>query len=260
MREKWIALAVVGVCVVLGAVAYIAKPMMGRGDGSATQDGNAAGATQSVKTANAAYTACVGSANPQVSRASLDDKYHWARTLLDQKLPTAALPNLSYVAAADPGYPGINLDISDASLQLRYATEARDAVQSQMSISECLARLPPEALDAYCKAELPKATSEGCRAQLTYIGRAAELQSTLVHVELDRPASAAPVPTTTARAEPTVARPAASVKRTEEPSTRKTASEPRAEGRPAPRKTPGDKGLQDGEGTDSALGAYSKPQ
>ncbi len=209
MRQKWIAPAIVGGCVVLGAVAYVAKPLIEHADSSQSQDANGSGPAQSVKSSSApAYSACVGTANPQVSRASLEEKYHWARTLLDQKLYTAALPNLGYVAAADPGYPGINLDISDASLQLRYATQAREAVRVQMTVSDCLAKLPPQALDAYCKAELPKATADGCRAQLAYIGRAAELQSTLVHVELDRPGNGA-APATTARAEPTVSRPAA---------------------------------------------------
>lgn len=250
MRQKWIAPIVVVVSVILGAAAYISKPMMEHADTSQPQDAQAVADARELSGPNTAV-ACVGPADQKVSRATLSDRYHWARTLLDQKLFDAALPNLGYVAAADPGYPGINLDISDTSLHLKYSEQAKAAIKAQLAISDCLAKLPPESLDGYCKSEMPKSTPDGCRAQLSYIGRAAQLQATVVHMELDGRDGSLPV--ATAQNEPVIhPRPATLNHMSSEPKRATGATHTGA------RKSSGDRTLIDGEGTDLALGAYSK--
>ncbi len=202
------------------------------------------------------------------------------------------MPELRSVARLDPGYPGINLDQSDALLQLKRPEDAREAVDAQLGISECLAKLPGPALDAYCGAEFSASTVGGCRPQLAHIRQAAELQAALVHLELGHraapesggtEASLTESTTTTtpskAEAKPRLSRepaessPAAQVRR---PAPLPPASEgdsaeaPRAVSA-APthkttakagtdRKSAGDESLRRGEGTDSAYGAYSKPQ
>ncbi len=236
-------------------------------------------------------SACVAGSSPGSSRSNLQERARWAHNLLDQKLYDAALPELRAVAQLDPGFPGINLDQSDALLQLKRPQDARDAVDTQIGISECLAKLPGPALDAYCSAEFSAPTVGSCRPQLSHIRQAAELQAALVHLELGHqaapdaggsdaaaaelrkdvpaasPATAEPA---SASAPAMAAAPAVHLRRTPPlpPATEgDTAQAPRAVETFHPSSTPkaahkpaGDDSLRRGEGTDSALGAYSRPE
>lgn len=118
------------------------------------------------------------------SRSGLDERSRWAHNLLDQKLYEAALPELREIAHMDPSFPGIRLDESDALLHLKRPDEAREAIDAQIGISRCLARLPRAQLAAYCGLHFPAATPAGCQQQIAHIRQQAELQAALVHLEL----------------------------------------------------------------------------
>lgn len=248
MEQRWITPIVITASVVIGAAAYLYKPMISH---SASRQAQAPSATAESQEgiSQSPIARCVGPVDLRISRSSLNEKYRWAHTLVEQKLYDAALPDLRYVATADPGFPGINLDVSDALLQLKQPEEATAAINSQLATSECLAKLSPEDVDAYCKSELPQSTTEGCRSQLAYIGRAAQLQAALVHLELGHQTS----PQTTAS---TADAPIPAV-----PHSPRAASAPRrtstGNAERVHKSSSADRGLMDGEGTDSALG-YSK--
>lgn len=127
---------------------------------------------------------CVASPGPGVSRSGLEERSHWAHTLLEEKLYASALPELRTIAHLDPGYPAIQLDESDALLNLKEPDEARQAVDEQINIAECLAKLPSAALDTYCATQYGNAALGACRPQLEHIRQAAQLQAALVHLEL----------------------------------------------------------------------------
>lgn len=107
-----------------------------------------------------------------------------AHNLQDQQLFGAALQQLHAIAMADPGFPGVHLDESDALLHMKLPERAREAVDAQIKISECLAALPSASLEAYCRTEFSSSAASACRPQLAHIRQAAELQDALVHLEL----------------------------------------------------------------------------
>lgn len=249
MEHRWITPVVVTASVLVGAAVYLTRPVVSHTDerkmhapvrSQGAQDLSGSGVGQ-----------CVAAADPAVTRASLDEKYRWAHTLVEQKLYDAALPDLRYIAAKDPGYPGIHLELSDSLLQLKQPEQAQAAIDSQMAISDCVSKLASDAVDSYCSAEMPQATAEGCRSQLAYIGRATELQAALVRLEVAHQGGT-----------DTVSKPS-EVATAVQPQEAKVGSARRrvASARPAPEhRSSGDKSLMDGDGTDLSLGAYSKPQ
>jgi hypothetical protein len=101
-----------------------------------------------------------------------------------QKHFDTAVPALRDIAAADPGYPGINLDLSDALLQGDHPGEAKSANSSQIAISDCLIDLPDHVLQDYCAAEMVQPNQDSCRAQLTQMQRAAHFQAALIDMQL----------------------------------------------------------------------------
>jgi hypothetical protein len=187
----------------------------------------------------------------------LNEKYRWAHSLLDQKLFDVALPELRDIGRTDPGYPGINLDISTALLGTKHAEEAKDAVNAQIAISDCLSKLAPIKVDAYCRTEYSQLSSESCRPRLGQIRQTAELQAAIVHLELGHGVDPDPGPAPATAA-------VAKVAPAPEQMLPRTSAKPKhatiAVSRPAPEKKLGDKSLMEGEGTDSELGAYSRPQ
>lgn len=194
---------------------------------------------------------CTGAPQSGSVPGALIQEYKHVKDLKFQKRYDAALTGLRDIAASDPGYPGINLDISDLDLQMRRAQQARDAVSAQIAISDCLATLPAPALDAYCKAEFPLDTTDTCHSSLGRIKASAQLQAGVVTQELSRSFAVA---SSTGRPRQTGL--AATV-----PATRSTIAvrgdQPH---RPAARRPSRDQSLVEGQGTDSALGAYSKPE
>ncbi len=281
-RRPWLIPAVLAVLLLLAAGAYFAKITGGR---TADRGGAAGVGALGNQSAPVSAGACVGSPSGGSTPSAVQERAHWAHNLLDQKLYEAALPELREVARLDPGFPGVNLDESDALLQMKRPEDAREAVDTQLGISECLAKLPSPALDAYCSAEFSPSTVGGCRAQLAHVRQAAELQAALVHLELGHragpdggateaavpdanpatppPASdRAPEPAPVARVRRTPPLPPATEGNSAQPPAAVSALTPRkATGKtPSERKSAGDETLRRGEGTDSAFGAYSKPQ
>lgn len=193
---------------------------------------------------------CVPDSELKAPSQALRERFRVANTLFAQQRFEAAVAQLRDLAAADPGYPGINLMLSKSLLHGNHANEARSAIDAQMRISACLAKATPETIEGYCKTELPQSSIDECISQLASIQQDAEVQTALVYLELDHagqpetrraladaaPAEEPPIPERSVKAHPSTA-----------PVTRV-------------RKDATDKTLIDGDGTDSALGAYSKPQ
>lgn len=281
--NRWLVPAVVAGVIAVGLGGYAIKTLTVH-PSAATESATSGVATTQQRAGLLAGT-CVNAPTPGISRANLQERARWARNLLDQKLYEAALPEIREVARLDPGYPGINLDESDALMQLKRPEDARDAVDTQITISECLAKLPSAALDAYCSTEFSSSTVGGCRPQLAHIRQAAELQAALVHLELghraapdsgaieataaaaDRTAAASvrqprPVLTPAPRPRHSIVLPPATEGDTAQPvlAPRTVASSKAPAAKKPAHKERGDESLIHGEGTDSAFGAYSKPQ
>ncbi len=179
-RGPWWAIPAIGLALAaMGAGMYIGRPLVERRHAQSL-----AGSSGNPMYAGSGTSSCVAPAASGVTRSGLEERSLWAHSLLEQKLYEAALPELREIARLDPGYPGIKLDESDALLNLKRPSDAREAIDAQISVSECLAKLPSPALDEYCHSQFSNAAVGGCRTQLTHIRQAAELQAALVHLEL----------------------------------------------------------------------------
>ncbi len=275
--RRWLVPAIVAGVIALVVAGYLARPLLDRSGASrAAQPGIAQVGPVIIP------GSCVASPAGGSLRSSLSQRSLWAHRLLDGKMYAAALPELKAIAQADPGFPGVYLDESDALLHLKRPEDARDAVDTQMGISECMANLPTPAMDKYCTAEFSVAAAATCRPELARIREAAQLQAAMVHLELGhrfapesaaasadlskedislptrphagqvfapavRPRSVAPLPPAS---EDDNARPIQlAVAKS------KTATSPKNI-----RKVQNEDPLKNGEGTDSSFGAYSKPQ
>lgn len=286
LRRPWVLPVAAAALLLAGGAVYLGRTV---GSHPGTVGSGAAAGVAQTQAQPITAASCVAPSTTGPTRSRLENRMRWAHGLLDQKMYEAALPELRAVAQMDPSYPGINLDQSDALLQLKRPEDARDAVDTQIGISNCLSKLPSNALDAYCSAEFSPSTVGGCRAQLSHIRQAAELQAALVHLELGHQAApdtgappepaltdavrkAAPDAAPPARA--TVVSPPVRVQQAHRaaplpPATDEDNAEPPALARSAAaktavakpeRKSGGDDALRRGEGTDSAYGAYSRPQ
>lgn len=249
MKTTWIASTVMTAAIAVAAVGYFAKPRLVRRGAPGGQDVNGPlnASPQDAQLASASE-ACFGSVTSGVSKAALNERYRWAHNLIDQKLFEAALPDLRDIAVLDPGFPGVNLDISASLLQLKRTGEAKSAIDSQIAISDCVSRLPPEELLAYCKSELSAMTLGNCQDELGRIQQAAQLQASLVQMELG---NKSPVINTARVISPARVTPA--IVRSSPPQRRVTTA------RRASAKNSPDQSLVDGDGTDSSLG-YARPQ
>jgi hypothetical protein len=269
MAQGWLVPAIAAGLAVIGIGVYVARP-------SAAHKESGTSGSAETQPSLAPASACVGPMRGGVSRISLDERSHWARNLMDQKLYEAALPELRDIAKADPGFPGIQLQVSEALMNLKRPEDAREAIDTQIATSECLAKLPSASLDTYCSQQF--ASSGGCREQLGHIREAAQLQAALVHLELghrmapegatalgtpDLPPEALegrtrsapqPAPVHVRKVAPLPA--ASDGDAAAAPMPRRTVSEKPA----ASKKLQGDDALRKGEGTDSTFGAYQKPE
>lgn len=281
LRQRWLVPAIAGCLAVVGIGAYLARPLL-RPHQTAPAVATPAPETT---TATGAYgeSACGAPIAPGVSRSGLEVRSRWAHNLLNQKLYQSALPELREIARLDPGFPGVKLDESEALLHLKRPEDALEAIDAQISSSECLARLPRPALEAYCRMQFPGSTMSTCMPELNHIRQAAELQAALVHLELGHrvmPDADGAGADLGAEASGVVRQPRSAVARAASarhleplpPATEGDADVP-AMPAPAPVKAPaqakvrhggkpqaGDDALMHGEGTDSAYGAYQKPE
>ncbi len=202
---------------------------------------------------------CSGFTAPSMGIADVRQAQLHAREFLDQQNPSEALARFRSIAAVDPGLPGINLDLSTTLLKLHQTESAKTAINTQIGISECLAQLPLATLEAYCKVQMSDSTPESCRQDLAAIQRSAHFQSALVQMALA--GSLGNMPASLNAPETTAAAPSphksgehllASSRPVDHPSSPKSAAKPAAS-HPSGRNP-----LAGGEGTDAALGAYSK--
>jgi hypothetical protein len=203
-RSSLIAVIVVAL-VVVGIVIYLARPRPEEFDvarpsttPSTSQPAPNAGAapTASGPTSVSALASCIGPASDSQSQiAALHTQHQYARSLVEKSHFETALPALRNIAVSDPGYPGINLDISETLLKAKHLPEANDAINLQLEISECLSKLPDNDVQAYCKAQWTTAPEGGCSAELAKIDAAAARQAKLVKAELAK----SPAPSMIAR-------------------------------------------------------------
>jgi len=180
MQLNRITLIVVGLLVCLGAVAYFTWPANHQLPYTKSPAGSSSGRPSGALN----VAACLGSGGSQVPRDFLDSKHSSAMALIYQKHFDAAIPDLRSIAVADPGYPRINLDLSDALLQSQQAEQAKRVINSQIAISDCLIELPDNALQNYCQSELGQPDKDNCRSQLAQVKRAAHYQAALIDMTL----------------------------------------------------------------------------
>jgi hypothetical protein len=188
MKHTWLVSIIVLALVIIGVVAYLARP---RADETSNPPVRVAPtpAQPAAEPSNAppALTTCVGPMDSQASIASLVAKHKWADALLLKDHVDAAVTELRNIATLDPGYPAINFDISDALLKSKRANEAKEAIKLQIEISGCLAKLPQSDVQAYCKSEWVSAPQGGCEQELAKISQKANYEAGLIDAGLNRP-------------------------------------------------------------------------
>jgi hypothetical protein len=199
-RSSLVAVIVVALAVV-GIVIYLARPRPEEFDAART--GGAANTSQPAPggvapapatTSGSALASCIGPTGDSESQiAALRTQHQYARSLVEKNHFETALPALRNIAVSDPGYPGINLDISETLLKSKHLTEANDAVNLQLEISECLSKLPESDVQTYCRSQGTAVPEAGCRAELAKIEDAAARQAKLVKVELAKTSAPAVV-------------------------------------------------------------------
>jgi hypothetical protein len=187
MKRSSLLTIIISALVILGIVIYLARPRAEEADNVqprqpvvATQPTFASGSVPP------ALVSCVGPINPQSPIASLEARHRWANSLLLANHPDGALSELRDISTLDPGYPAINIDISDALLKSKHASEAKDAIKLQLEISECLANLPQPDMLAYCKSEWASLPEGGCVPELDKINQKAHYEAGVVDTELAR--------------------------------------------------------------------------
>lgn len=183
-----------------------------------------------------------------------------AKQLADDRHYEQALAQYREIAAVDPGFPALNLEISRMLLKLGQPRLAKEAINTQIEVSECLPHLPLDSMDEYCQAHnFP--TTLACVKELNSDQQSAYLQAALVQMELGRglshePAAEAATTASGPTPAPRHAPAAAALRQATHPllASRTPATEPQ----PKPIKHPNPNQLASGNGTDAALGAYAK--
>jgi len=215
MKRTWLVFVIVLALFIIGIVFYLARPRADETDNVARHESPAP--TQPATepgSSSSAVVSCTGPASSQVPIASLVARHQWAHSLLMANHFDSALPELRNIATLDPGYPAINLEISDALLKSKHANEAKDAINLQLEISECLANLPQPEMQNYCGSEWVSEPKGGCSAELAKINQQAHYEAGRVDAELTRNSEPHPTPapsaSTVAQQRPRVA-PAPSV-------------------------------------------------
>lgn len=176
---------------------------------------------------------------------SLDRK---AQKLMGDGKFDKALTSYRELAKLDPAFPGINLDLSMALSKLNQPQPAKQAIDAQLSISMCLAQLFPNELEPYCKAE-GFASTATCVKEIGSVQQSAYIQAALVQLDVDHGTKPGAQP-----------KPAAAVQVSElkMPKHTKPPAVAPAKTKLKTAATSGSNSLASGDGTDAALGAYSK--
>jgi hypothetical protein len=200
MKRALLVSIIVSALVIIGIVAYLAIPRPDEVDN--VQPHDAPVPTQPASDSgrvSSALASCVGVANPQVPIANLEARHQWVTSLLASNHLEGAVNEMRSIATIDPGYPAINLDISDALLKSKHANDAKDAIQLQLEISECLSNLPQPDMLAYCKSEWVSVPEGGCIPELERINQKAHYQAGVIDTEIARTAEPHPAPASPAR-------------------------------------------------------------
>ncbi len=194
MRRPFVVPVIVLAVVVIGIVIYLVRPRPYENEVAPAHEAAPATAQPASLGTTSAVANCLGSSVASASQASVTMKHQQARALMLKNEWNAAIPALQNIAVADPGYPAINLEISQALLKSKRANEAEDAIKNQLEISECLANLPPADVQVYCTSEWMTPPAGGCTRALAKIGQDAHYQAGLVDAELRRGAEAHAAP------------------------------------------------------------------
>jgi hypothetical protein len=195
MKRTSLVSIIISALLIIGIVVYLARPRTDEVDNS--QPHESVAPTRPVSGSGglpSALASCVGPTDSQVPIANLAARHQWASSLLNTNHLNGALTELRSIATLDPGYPAINLDISDALLKSKHASDAKDAIKLQIEISECLSTLPQPDMLAYCKAEWVSAPQGGCIPELERIDQKAHYQAGVIDNELARTAEPRPEP------------------------------------------------------------------
>jgi hypothetical protein len=181
--------------VVIAIVFYLARPHADETDIAQRHESPApTQATIEPSSPPSTLVSCTGPSNSQVSLSNLVARHQWAHSLALANHFDSALTELRNIATLDPGYPAINLDISDALLKSKHASEAKDAINLQLEISECLANLPQQEMQDYCGAEWASEPRGGCAVELARINQQAHYEAGRVDAELSRNSQPHPAP------------------------------------------------------------------
>ncbi len=200
---------------------------------------------------------CTGPAKSSASHGSLQDVANRARMLAQAQHAPEALERYDDLQQLDPGYPGLQLDRATALIASQKYEDALRAVNLQISISQCMERLPESAMESYCKHEEPDKTPVLCRAELHTLERTAHFQAAIIEMQLGKKVDAAlqandagtTMPSAELQPEPLPrSAPAAPVAQREAKPAQHTAIS---------RKPSHADPLASAAGTDAALGAYS---
>lgn len=171
-----------------------------------------------------------------------------AQRMMEAHKYEEALASFRELAGMDPAFPGVNLDISMALGKLNQPAAAKQAIDSQLALSMCLAQLFPNELEPYCKAEGFASTTE-CIKELGSIQQGAYIQAALVQMDVEhkgKPQAGVESARVHTPDLPLVKKPVVIAAKEDGPVKPKRSV-------PAPSNA-----LANGNGTDAALGAYAK--
>ena len=197
MKRTWLVSIIVLALVIVGIVFYLARPRTDETDNIAVHPYSPPAAQPATAPTGApsALVSCTGPMSSQIPVADLVARHKWVHSLMMANHFDSALTELHNIATVDPGYPAINLDIADALLKAKRPNEAKDAINLQLEISECLANLPQPEVQTYCKSEWVTEPNGGCSAELARINQQAHYEAGRVDAELSRSSQPHPTPT-----------------------------------------------------------------
>jgi hypothetical protein len=199
VKRTWVISIIVLALVIIGIVSYLARPYPDETENALRHESSPPGqpAVESSSTPSA-LVSCAGPTSSQIPIAGLVSRHQWAHSLVMANHFDQALTELRNIATLDPGYPAINLEISDALLKSKHANEAKDAINLQLEISGCLANLPERDMQDYCKAEWVSEPRGGCVPELARINQQAHYEAGRVDAEMTRISEPHPAPTPSA--------------------------------------------------------------
>jgi hypothetical protein len=186
MKRPWLISIIVIAAAIISIMVYLVRQ---HPDESGNAQPNVAPAAAQPapepSTAPPTLATCVGPMDSHTSKADLAARHKWADSLLQRGHGDAALAELRSIATLNPGYPAINLEISDSLLKAKRTSEAKDAIKLQLEISECLSNLPAHDEQAYCESEWEHVPQGGCAPELAKINQKAHYEAGLIDAGMD---------------------------------------------------------------------------